>query len=50
MGPNQACSCMTISLGFLAFDKMSELNNDGPSMAKKTQPRPETCFKVYSCF
>jgi hypothetical protein len=39
----------TISLGFLAYHKMSELN-DGSRMAKEAQPRPETCYKIYVSF
>jgi hypothetical protein len=39
----------TTSLGFLAFDKMSELE-DGSIRAKETQPRPDRCYKVYGSF
>jgi hypothetical protein len=37
----------TISLGFLAFHKMSELNN-GSRIAGEAQPRPETCYIIYT--
>ncbi len=39
----------TISLGFLAYHKMSELN-DGSRMAREAQPRPETCYTIYVSF
>jgi hypothetical protein len=40
---------VTISLGFLAYHKISELNY-GSRMAREAQPRRETCYKTYGSF
>jgi hypothetical protein len=37
----------TISLGFLAYHKMSDLN-DGSRIVREAQPRPETCYIIHT--